>query len=420
MFDKVDIRVVAGYGGDGSISFRHEKFIPYGGPDGGDGGNGGDVIIAVDAGVSSLRSYRHNRLYKAGRGGNGGRQKKHGKRGEDLVLTVPVGTMVMHSGDVETKLIADCNLPAQQEIVAKGGRGGLGNVHFTSSTNQAPRIAQKGEPGEEYSLTLELRLIADIGIIGYPNAGKSTLLTSASAAKPKIASYPFTTLEPVLGMVEEGINSYIWAEIPGLIEGAHTGKGLGHDFLRHVMRTKILVHLIDGTSLSLLEDMMQVNSELSMFDPLLAQKPQIVAVNKIDLPEVNARLTEIKKAFRAAGMQVMFVSAETGEGVPKLITETVNVLGKAEAVIEISKKAPAAIFRPQPRGTGVRVSKDEDVYVIEAPELGRIIARVNLADPEVLRQIQRPMTRMGARKALEKAGIKPGDKVRCEGFEWEW
>ncbi len=420
MYDKVDILVEAGSGGDGAISFRHEKFAPFGGPDGGDGGAGGEVIVFADPSVSSLRAFRQNRLYKAGNGGNGSGQKKHGKNGKNRILSVPVGTMVSRIEGNKRELIADCNQPGQEEVVARGGRGGLGNIHFASSVNQTPRIAQKGESGETFALALELKLIADIGIIGFPNAGKSTLLTAASAARPKIAGYPFTTLEPVLGAVEAGRDSYIWAEIPGLIEGAHAGKGLGHEFLRHVMRTRILIHLIDGTSMTPLEAMLQVNTELVMYDPLLALKPQIVVVNKIDLPEVSTRQDEIRNTFKDAGIPVMFVSAEMGRGVPELVKESVKALEKAKAVTDAEKKTPAAVFRPQPKVAGIKVSKDGEVYVIESPEFERIIARVELSDPEVRRQLLTPLTRIGARRALEKAGIKPGDKVRCGSYEWEW
>ena len=249
MYDRVEISVKAGDGGDGVVSFRREKYVPFGGPDGGDGGDGGNVVIKADSGITDLKMYRQHKLYKAEKGENGKGQKKHGKSGNDLVLLVPVGTIALGiSGTAEELLIADCEEPGQEEIVALGGRGGQGNTHFATSTNQAPRIAQKGEKGEERTLVLEMRLIADVGIIGFPNAGKSTLLSKVSAAHPKIAAYPFTTLEPVLGVVEAGMDEFIIAEIPGLVEGAHLGKGLGHDFLRHIVRTRVLIHLVDGTS----------------------------------------------------------------------------------------------------------------------------------------------------------------------------
>ena len=291
MFDRVEIVVKAGDGGDGVVSFRREKFVPFGGPDGGDGGGGGDVIIMADPAVTSLRGFKQKRFYRANDGKDGRGKRQHGKKGENLVLTVPVGTMVLSKTQIGgDDLIADLEQPGQQAVVVKGGEGGLGNIHFASSTNQAPQIAQKGEVGEENSIILELRLIADVGIIGYPNVGKSTLLAAVSAAKPKIASYPFTTREPILGVAEVGPEGLVLAEIPGLIDGAHLGRGLGHDFLRHIVRTKILIHLIDGGSASPVEDMIRVNAELSLFDSALAQKPQLVAVNKIDLPQVQVQL----------------------------------------------------------------------------------------------------------------------------------
>ena len=413
--------VRAGDGGAGIVSFRREKFVPFGGPDGGDGGDGGDVIIRADSSVDSLRILSRKRLYRAAGGKDGRSKKQHGKNGENLVLTVPVGTVVSHktqiSGDA---LIADLEQPGQQVVVAKGGKGGLGNTHFASSTNQAPQIAQKGEPGEENSIILEMRLIADVGIIGYPNAGKSTLLAAASAARPKIADYPFTTREPVLGIVEVGQRSFVLAEIPGLIDGAHLGRGLGHDFLRHTMRTKILIHLIDGSSASPLENMVQVNAELGLFDSALAQKPQLVAVNKIDLPQVKARLAEIKDAFSSAGTTPLFISAATGEGVAGLMAETMEVLQSVTVAGGISEKAPVKVFRPQPRRTGSRLHKEGNTLVVEAPELERILAGTDVTSPGVQSQLRRQLTRLGVSRALEKAGVKLGDRVRCGNLEWDW
>ncbi len=421
MFDRVEIMVRAGDGGDGAVSFRREKFVPFGGPDGGDGGDGGDVLIMADPGANSLRMFRHKRLYRAGKGGNGQGKKKSGKKGEDLILRVPAGTIALDKErESDEALIADCDQPGQQVVVARGGKGGLGNVHFASSTNQAPRIAQKGEVGEELFLILELRLIADVGIIGFPNVGKSTLLVAASAARPKIASYPFTTLEPVLGVVEVGQQSFVLAEIPGLIDGAHLGRGLGHDFLRHIMRTKILIHLINGESASPVEDMARVNMELSLFDAVLAQKPQLVVVNKIDLPQVQARLVQIKGAFSDAGTPVFFVSAARGEGVSKLMAEAMRMLGQVGTEEKAGRRVPRAVFRPQPKDVGAHVQKAGDTFVVVAPELERILARVDMTDPEVRQQLQRQLGRLGVRKVMEKAGVKPGDKVRCGNFEWEW
>ena len=419
MFDRAEIRVKAGKGGSGLVSFRREKFVPFGGPDGGDGGRGGAVIIKADAAVSSLILLLQGKLYRAGGGGNGQGKKKHGKAGADLVLAVPVGTVVSGKTQlVDDTEIADLLQPGQLVVVARGGRGGLGNTHFASATNQAPRIAQKGWAGEEKSIILELKLIADVGIIGYPNVGKSSLLAAASAAKPKIASYPFTTLEPALGVVETSQWSFIIAEIPGLIADAHLGRGLGHDFLRHVVRTKVLLHLVDGSSASPIEDMIRVNNELKLFDSALTQKPQLVAVNKIDLLPVRARLVEVEDAFASAGIKVHFISAASGEGVSELMAKALAALGQ----VATQEKAPGPrkVFRPKPRRAGIIVRKEDDAFVLAAPELERIAAGTDLRDIEARRQLLMWLTRAGLSQALKKAGAKPGDRVRLGELEWEW
>lgn len=421
MFDRVEIRVKAGNGGDGAVSFRHEKFVPFGGPDGGDGGYGGNVVVMAEAGVTSLRIFKQKRFFRAGDGKDGRGKKRHGKKGKDLIITVPVGTLVMPNMQIgSNSLIADLAHPAQQVVVARGGKGGLGNVHFASATEQAPQIAQRGEAGEESSLILELRLIADVGIIGYPNVGKSTLLAAVSAAKPKIASYPFTTLEPALGVAEVGGQSLVLAEIPGLIDGAHLGRGLGHDFLRHIARTKILIHLVDGISASPTEDMVRVNTELGLFDSALAKKPQLVVVNKVDLPQVKARLAEIKGAFSGGGISPRFISAVTGEGVAELMAEAMRVLGEVTVARGTSEKVSEKVFHPQPRGSGATVHKEGDTFVVVAPELERIIARVDISHPAVYSQVRRQVDRLGVSQALRQAGARPGDKVRCGSFKWEW
>ena len=421
MYDTVEILVEAGTGGDGAVNFRREKFVPFGGPDGGDGGNGGDVVIVADRSIGSLRIFRQNKIYRAGKGERGKGKKKHGKRGKELELKVPIGTIAslkeIISGD---GLVVDLARLGQRVVVARGGKGGLGNTHFVSSTNQAPRLAQKGEPGEKPSILLELRLIADVGIIGYPNVGKSTLLAAASAAKPKVAGYPFTTLEPILGVVEVGQRSFVLAEIPGLIEGAHLGRGLGHEFLRHAMRTKILVHLIDGASVSPVEDMLRVNMELALFDSALAQKPQLVVINKVDLTQVGTRLTEIKDAFSNVGTSGFFISAASGEGIPELMVEVMETLRQVATRVAVTQKIPGTVFRPQPKSTGINVQKEGDSFVLIASELERIVSRVDTASPEIRRQFQSQLARLGANKILERAGVKPGDKVRCGDFEWEW
>jgi GTP-binding protein len=316
--------------------------------------------------------------------------------------------------------IADLAQNGQRVVMARGGKGGLGNTHFVSSTNQAPQLAQKGEAGEEKEIILELRLIADVGVIGYPNVGKSSLLAAASAARPKIASYPFTTLEPVLGVVEIDHQSFVLAEIPGLVAGAHLGRGLGHDFLSHVLRTKILIHLLDGSSASPAEDMIRVNNELSLFDSALAQKPQLLVINKIDLPEVKARTDELRDAFSSLGVRVHFVSAATGEGVPGLMAEVWQMLVRVAAEEVAARKAIRKVFRPKPGRVGVGVHREGGILIVESPELERTVAGTNLADPEARRQLLSYLTRPGVSRALRKAGVQPGDRVCCGNLEWEW
>jgi GTP-binding protein len=421
MIDRAEITVKAGDGGSGAVSFRHEKFVPFGGPDGGDGGDGGDVVVAADEAVTSLRAFRRRKNYRADRGRDGAGKKKHGKGGLDLVLTVPVGTVISYKSQIgDDSLVADLEQPGQSVVVAKGGRGGKGNTHFATSTNQAPQIAQKGEVGEELAIILELKLIADVGLIGYPNVGKSTLLSAVSAAKPKVAGYPFTTREPVLGLVEVGIKSFVLAEIPGLIEGAHLGRGLGHGFLRHVERTRVLIHLVDGSSASPAADMAQVNTELSLFDSALGGKPQLVAVNKIDLPQVEARLAEIADSFSAVGTDVFFVSAASGQGTAELMAEAMDLLQSIPVSQAGGIKVPRKVFHPQPRRTAPAVHREGGIFVVTAPELERIITRPDEAGSDPPAELRQQLARLGVTKALEKAGVKPGDRVRCGNFEWEW
>ena len=421
MFDRAEIIVRAGDGGDGVISFRREKYVAFGGPDGGDGGDGRDVVLLTDLGVTSLKTFQHRRVYRAADGGNGRGKKQHGKKGENLVLLVPLGTIVLRNPQIgDDFLIADLEKTGQQVVVAKGGRGGLGNTHFTSSTNQAPQIAQEGEKGGETSIILELRLIADVGIVGFPNAGKSTLLAAASAAKPKIAAYPFTTIEPVLGVVEVGRKNFVLAEIPGLVDDAHLGRGLGHDFLRHITRTKILIHLVDGSSASPVEEMVKVNRELSLYDSALAQKPQLVAVNKVDLPQVQARLSQIKDAFSSVATQVCFVSAITGAGVPELMAEAEKLLSQIATQVKFAKEIPKKIFHPKPRDKGTSVHKEGDTFVVVAPGLERLFSGMGEVTTELRWQLKKRLASQGVIRTLRKAGIKPGDKVRCGNIEWEW
>ncbi len=421
MFDKVEIVVIAGKGGDGVVSFHREKFVPLGGPDGGDGGNGGSVIIRADKNVSSLIGFQNKSVYRAGNGSNGYGRKKHGRSGSDLILNVPVGVTITDRTKLGDELeIHDLTNPGQRVIVAVGGHGGLGNTHFVSPTNQAPQVAQRGESGEKKELILELKLIADVGIIGYPNVGKSSLLTIASAARPKIANYPFTTLDPVLGCVEVGQRNFILAEIPGLIPGAHFGRGLGHDFLRHILRTRIILHLIDGKSISPIEDMTRVNMEIDLFDSDLSQKDQIVAINKIDLPDVRNREADIKQAFCGIGIEPFFISAITGEGVPVLMQKILQILEESETEPSEVSGRDVEVFHPKQKSIKIKVYREGDTYVLNAAALERIIGGTDLTNPEARRQLNRWLYQPAVRKTLERVGIKPGNKVRCGVLEWRW
>jgi GTP-binding protein len=330
--DEVRIRVKAGDGGDGAIAWRREKFVPRGGPAGGDGGNGGDVVLAVDPQMATLLDYRYQRQHEARSGQNGMGSDCNGADGEPLVLRVPPGTVVRDAATGE--VLADLSAPDQRMVVARGGRGGLGNMNFATSTRQAPRHAEPGTPGEERELVLELKLLADVGIVGYPNAGKSTLISRISRARPRIADYPFTTLSPNLGVVDwRGERSFVVADIPGLIEGAHAGAGLGHQFLRHVERCRVLVHLVDGAApgegRSPRADLDAIDAELRLYSPVLASKPQIVVVNKVDVPEARRAAAALQRALarrRKDAREVLLLSAVTGEGVPELLDRIASVL----------------------------------------------------------------------------------------------
>ena len=349
MIDRVEIYVKAGDGGNGVVSFRREKFVPLGGPDGGDGGNGGSVYLVGDEGVSTLLAFRYKKQFRAERGDHGKGKNMHGKRGEDLFIKVPLGTQVRLKTEAGSgTLVADVVEHEQQILVAKGGKGGRGNTHFATATNQAPRTAEKGKPGEEKRLVLDLKLIADVGIIGYPNAGKSTLLSAVSQARPKIADYPFTTIEPVLGVVAMGYQSFVAADIPGIIEGAHEGRGLGLDFLRHIERTKALIHLVDGSSEDPVADFKKVEAELVSYEPSLKERPRIIAVNKIDLPQVRARMPQLEREFQEMGMSVHFISGASGEGVRELMNKVWELVSKAPRLSPKKGEEEFKVFRPRP------------------------------------------------------------------------
>jgi GTP-binding protein len=415
--DQTEIYVRSGKGGDGVVHFRREKYVPRGGPDGGDGGQGGDVVLRVKPTLNTLSAFRYKQRFIADDGRPGGKQNQSGKSADDLIVEVPPGTVVIEAATGD--LLGDLTEPAQRLTVCKGGRGGRGNTHFKSSRNQAPRTAEKGEPGQEKRLKLELKLIADIGIIGVPNAGKSTLLTALTNAQPKVADYPFTTLEPNLGVAPiDDFTSVVLADIPGLIEGASHGAGLGHDFLRHIQRTRVLIHLLDGLSADPIADLSQINSELALFDPKLAEKPQVVALNKIDQPEVQERWPKIKSALKKRGYPSLAISALARTGVGELLRAAVKELAEAPAVEEA---APLPVYRPEvdPHEFNVvRVGQNE--WRLSGASIERAAAMTYWEHQGAVRRFQRIMETLGVDEALRKAGVQQGDTVYIGEFELEW
>jgi len=417
--DQVEIHVRSGKGGDGAVHFRREKYVPRGGPDGGDGGKGGDVILEVKPTLNTL-NFRQKERFFAEDGRPGAKQNMFGKSGEDLVIYIPPGTVVFDITDGDPALLGDLTEPGQQLTVCKGGRGGRGNTRFKSATHQVPRTAEKGEPAEEKRLKLELKLIADIGLIGVPNAGKSTLLSVLTNARPKIAAYPFTTLEPNLGVAEIDEDTIVvLADIPGLIEGASEGAGLGHEFLRHIQRTRVLIHLLDGLSSDPLADYSQINSELSLFDPNLGEKPQIVALNKIDQPEVQERLPEIKEEMKKRGVTLMAISALARTNVRELLLKAVGALAEAPVLEEI--ELPMPVYRPEEDPRDFEISREDDAsWRVSGTAIERAAAMTYWEHYGSVRRFQKLMERLGVEEALHEAGIAEGDTVRVGEFELEW
>jgi GTP-binding protein len=420
MIDRVKIRVQGGDGGSGSVSFRREKFVPKGGPDGGDGGNGGSVWLVVAGKTGTLADFRRKRVYRADKGGFGQGSNKHGRNGSDLLIEVPPGTVVRRAGDGDSlEIIGDLTEPGQRLRVARGGKRGRGNARFATSTNQAPRIAEKGGKGEDLELVLDLKLISDVGIIGLPNAGKSTLLRAVSAARPKVAEYPFTTLEPVLGVVEIGYESLVLADIPGLIEGAHSGSGLGLDFLRHIERTRVVIHLVDGSRPHPEDDISTVNSELAAYSAELAAKRQVVTVNKVDLPEVRERKEAMALALRALGHEPLFISAVTRRGVKILLDRVLAVLAEERAKA-VEPAATPPVLRPPARGPRFVITKREGVYEVEGERITDLVERFGVETEEAQAEIRRRLARLGVAAALRRAGARPGDRILIGGEEIEW
>ncbi|MEW6094521.1 MAG: GTPase ObgE [Chloroflexota bacterium] len=422
--DQAEIEVKSGRGGDGMVHFRREKYVPRGGPDGGDGGRGGDVVLEVKPTLNTLAAFRHTTRYAAGDGKGGGSQNRYGRGADDLVIPVPPGTVVYDvadsTGGVTPPLLGDLTAPGQRLVVCKGGRGGRGNTHFKSSINQTPRTAERGEPGEEKRLRLELKLIADIGIVGVPNAGKSTLLSVLSNAKPKIAPYPFTTLEPNLGVADvDDETTVVLADIPGLIEGASHGAGLGFDFLRHVSRTRVLIHLLDGLSPDPLADYAQINAEMALFDPRLREKPQVVAVNKADQPEVQERWKTLKSKFKKQKVEVVLVSALARTGVRELLLEAAACLAETPTLEEAA--LPLPVYRPtedDPRD--FKIVREADGWRIQSKAIERAAEMTPWDQTGSVRRFQKLMDRLGVDEALRKAGAQEGDTVYIGEYELEY
>ncbi len=408
----------SGKGGDGMMHFRREKFIPLGGPDGGDGGKGGDVIFEVKPTLNTLSAFRQNQKFKAEDGIKGGPSQMSGRYGNDLILYVPPGTVIFDADAGE--LIGDLTQPGQQLNVLKGGRGGRGNQHFATSRNQAPRTAEKGEPAQEKRIKLELKLIADIGLIGVPNAGKSTLLSVLTNAKPKIAPYPFTTLAPNLGVGNiDDDTTVVLADIPGLIEGASQGTGLGHDFLRHIQRTRVLIHLLDGLSEDPIADFSQINSELSLFDPNLSKKPQLVALNKIDQPEVQERLAEIQKKFKKLQVELMTISALARTNTRELLIKAYQILQETPPLEEV--ELPLPVYKPKEDPREFAVTREgTNEWRISGVAIERAASMTYWQHDGSVRRFQRIMGALGVDEALRKAGVQEGDTVAIGDFELEW
>ncbi len=419
LIDQAEIYVRSGKGGDGMVHFHREKYVPRGGPDGGDGGKGGDVVLEVKPTLNTLSSFRQKERYLAPDGKNGGPNNMSGKMGPDLVVYVPPGTVVF---DAETgDLLGDLTEAGQRLVICKGGRGGRGNQHFATARHQVPRTGEKGEPAEEKSLRLELKLIADIGLVGVPNAGKSTLLSVLTNARPKIAPYPFTTLEPNLGVAEiDGATTVVLADIPGLIEGASRGAGLGFEFLRHVQRTRVLIHLLDGLSEDPLADFSQINTEMSLFDPNIARKPQIVAVNKIDQPEALERLPQLKRDLKKRGVtKIWEISALARTNVRELLLAAAERLAETPAIEDA--EAPMPVYKPKedPKEFTIR-REDNGDWRVSGTAIERAAKMTYFEHSGSLRRFQRLMEALGVEDALRKAGIQSGDTVLIGDFELEW
>ncbi len=420
--DSAKIYVKAGNGGNGMVSFHREKYIAAGGPDGGDGGKGGDVIFLVDEGLNTLIDFRYKKQYKAEPGQDGGPSNCSGKNGENLIIKVPLGTMV--KDETTGMILADLVKPDQTYIVAKGGKGGKGNQHFATPTRQVPNFAKSGDLGDERNIILEMKMIADVGLLGFPNVGKSTILSMVSAAKPKIANYHFTTLVPNLGVVQiEQGKSFVIADIPGLIEGAHEGVGLGHEFLRHVERTKLLVHVVDVSGVEgrdAVEDFDTINQELEKYNATLASRPQIVAANKMDIPGSEENFEKLKAELENRGYKVFGISAATNKGLKELMYYVSDTLKSLPETILLDESREETVVYTAEEEKPFDIHIEDGVYVVEGSWVRKVLGSTNITNYESLQYFQRALRRKGVIQALESMGIEEGDTVRILDTEFDY
>ena len=424
--DRAKIIIRSGKGGDGHVSFRRELYVPAGGPDGGDGGKGGDVIFVVDEGLNTLSDYRHRRKFSAQDGQEGGKRRCHGANGDDIILKVPEGTVILD--DASGKVIADMSGDNRRQIILKGGRGGNGNMHYATPTMQAPKYAQPGQPAQELEVRLELKVIADVGLVGFPNVGKSTFLSRVTNAQPKISNYHFTTLTPNLGVVDLDGGGFVIADIPGLIEGASEGVGLGHEFLRHIERTRVIVHLVDAASTEgrdPVEDIYAINKELKLYNPEIAARPQVIAANKIDAiyPGDEDPVERIRKEFEPQGIPVYAISAVSGQGVKELLYQIKKMLDEAgkETVIFQQEFFPEEqLIEEQLPYTVTRSEEEDHTFIIEGPKIEKMLGYTNLESEKGFLFFQRFLKETGILDDLEKLGIEEGDTVRMYGFDFDY
>ncbi|NLM04639.1 MAG: GTPase ObgE [Clostridiales bacterium] len=419
--DKAEIHLKAGKGGNGMVAFRREIYVPSGGPAGGDGGRGGSIIFEVDEGMRTLMDFRYKKQYTAPNGEDGKSKNMNGKDGEDLILRVPPGTVIREAKT--GKLIADLVKPGDRKVVAQGGRGGKGNTHFKTATRQAPRFALAGEHGDELSVILELKMIADVGLVGFPNVGKSTILSIVTSANPKIANYHFTTLKPNLGVVKTKYgDSFVLADIPGLIEGAHEGVGLGHEFLRHVDRTKLLIHVIDVSGIegrNPIDDFYKINDELKLYSTKLIEKPQVVAANKVDILQSTEHLKALEEELKKLDIRVFPISAATNKGIDELFTYVATMLKEIEENYEEEIEEEIYEYEREDRYHFI-VTREEDVFIVEGKFLNRLLYSTNFDSMESLTFFQRELRKRGVIDKLKEMGMKNGDLVKIEDIEFEY